>query len=82
MVPDPRHPRDSGPSAAERVQRRFGVPADTLVLLRPDAHVAAIVPFDPRADEDVAGRLYAEITGRVPSAGAWITTGETHHGQR
>src|SRR5262249_20976346 len=30
-----------------RVQRRFGVPPNTVVLLRPDAHVAAIVPFDP-----------------------------------
>jgi 3-(3-hydroxy-phenyl)propionate hydroxylase len=67
---------------AERVQRRFAVPSDTLVLLRPDAHVAAIVPFDPHDDEDVAGRLYAEITGGVASTGAWITTGESHHGQR
>ncbi len=48
---------------AERVKRRFGVPDDTLVLLRPDAHVAAIVPFDPRAGDDVAGALYDRITG-------------------
>lgn len=48
---------------AERVKRRFGVPDDTLVLLRPDAHVAAIVPFDPAAGEDLAGALYDRITG-------------------
>jgi quercetin dioxygenase-like cupin family protein len=34
------------------------------VLLRPDGHVAAIEPFDPRSDEDRAAALYAEITGR------------------
>ncbi len=49
---------------AERVTRRFGVSPDTLVLLRPDGHVAAIEPWDPRAGGDRAGELYAEITGR------------------
>ena len=49
---------------AERVTRRFGVAPDTMVLLRPDGHVAAIEPFDPRAGEDRAAALYAEITGR------------------
>ncbi|ADB52313.1 FAD-dependent monooxygenase [Conexibacter woesei] len=48
---------------AERVKRRLGVPDDTLLLLRPDAHVAAIVPFDPTAGDDVAGQLYDRITG-------------------
>ncbi|MDX6738765.1 FAD-dependent monooxygenase [Actinocorallia sp. A-T 12471] len=52
---------------AERLRRRFGVPADTLVLLRPDAHVAAVLPFDPRSDEDVAAAVYARITGRAPA---------------
>jgi 3-(3-hydroxy-phenyl)propionate hydroxylase len=49
---------------AERVTKRFGVAPDTLVLLRPDGHVAAIEAFDPRAGEDRAGALYAAITGR------------------
>ncbi len=33
-----------------RVQRRLAVPDNTLVLLRPDEHVAAIVPFDLDGD--------------------------------
>lgn len=32
----------------DAVARRFGVPDDTLVLVRPDGHVAAIEPWDPR----------------------------------
>lgn len=47
---------------ASRVQRRFGVSDDTVVLLRPDGHVAAIVPFDPAGD-DVVGSIYTTITG-------------------
>ncbi|GAA0591788.1 NAD-binding protein [Kribbella sandramycini] len=47
----------------ERVLRRFGVPPDTLVLLRPDAHIAAIVPYDPRSTADPAAELYRSITG-------------------
>lgn len=50
---------------AERVTRRFGVAPDTLVLLRPDGHVAAIEPWDPRAGGDRAAELYAGITGRA-----------------
>lgn len=50
---------------AERVTRRFGVAPDTLVLLRPDGHVAAIEPWDPQAGGDRAAELYAEITGRT-----------------
>ncbi|GAA0971734.1 FAD-dependent oxidoreductase [Acrocarpospora macrocephala] len=52
---------------AGRVRRRFGVAADTLVLLRPDAHIAAIVPFDPLADEDPAAAIYQRICGRAPA---------------
>jgi 3-(3-hydroxy-phenyl)propionate hydroxylase len=56
---------------AERVTRRFGVAPDTMVLLRPDGHVAAIEAFDPRAGEDRAAAIYAEITGReAPREGA------------
>jgi 3-(3-hydroxy-phenyl)propionate hydroxylase len=55
---------------AERVTRRFGVAPDTLVLLRPDGHVAAIEPWDPRAGGDRAAALYAEITGRPAPHGS------------
>jgi 3-(3-hydroxy-phenyl)propionate hydroxylase len=48
---------------ADRVRRRFGVEQDMLVLLRPDAHVAAIVPFDPQSSTDLAGALYQIATG-------------------
>jgi 3-(3-hydroxy-phenyl)propionate hydroxylase len=51
---------------AERVTRRFGVPADTVVLVRPDGHIAAIVPFDPSDDtKDPAADAYERITGRA-----------------
>jgi len=42
--------------------KRLGVAPNTLVLVRPDEHVAAIVPM---ADAD-AVQLYAAITGRQP----------------
>lgn len=42
------------------VARRLGVAEDSLVLLRPDAHVAAIAPLGV----DAAERLYTAITGR------------------
>ena len=66
-------PHDSGlrdrslldPGAA--LQRRLGVSGPTLVLLRPDEHIAAIVPVDGTADQ--AERLYAGITGRAPPRG-------------
>lgn len=50
----------------ERVRKRFGVADNTLVLVRPDAHIAAIVGFDPRAGADVAADLYARIAGCPP----------------
>jgi 3-(3-hydroxy-phenyl)propionate hydroxylase len=42
--------------------KRLGVPANTLVLVRPDEHIAAIVPMEG-AD---AVAMYAAITGRQP----------------
>jgi 3-(3-hydroxy-phenyl)propionate hydroxylase len=39
---------------------------DTLVLLRPDGHVAAIVPFGRDTDATTAARLYTRITGCPP----------------
>ncbi|MFR9752486.1 FAD-dependent monooxygenase [Nocardia sp. 004] len=52
-----------------RVQRRFGVDTDTVVLIRPDAHVAAIVPFDPNGHRDIAAELYERAVGRaIPTA--------------
>ncbi|MEU4776530.1 FAD-dependent monooxygenase [Micromonospora sp. NPDC023633] len=50
----------------DRVRRRFGVDNDTLVLVRPDGHVAAIVPFDPVSGVDTAAQLYARVTGCPP----------------
>lgn len=46
--------------------QRMGLPLNTLVLVRPDEHIAAIVPMD--GDPEQASRLYAAITGRVPPA--------------
>lgn len=54
---------------AERLRRRLGVEGDVLVLVRPDAHVAAIVPFDPQGEEDVARALYERITGTEARGG-------------
>ncbi len=48
----------------ERVRNRFGVKENTLVLMRPDAHIAAIVPYDPTSTADTAADLYEGITGR------------------
>ncbi len=39
---------------------RFGVPADTLVLVRPDGHVAAVEPIRPGG----AAKAYEAVTGR------------------
>lgn len=52
----------------ERATRRIGVLPDTAVLVRPDGHVAAIVPFDP-ADEskDPVGDVYRQIAQGVTS---------------
>lgn len=47
----------------DRVRRRFGADGDVVVLLRPDAHVAALLPWTPDAAERIE-ELYAGITGR------------------
>lgn len=48
----------------DRLRRRLGIPVDTAVLVRPDAHIAAILPIDP-ADgiSDPVADAYARITG-------------------
>jgi 3-(3-hydroxy-phenyl)propionate hydroxylase len=59
----------------DRVRRRFGVPDDSVVLLRPDAHVAAIVTTPNGAD--AITEIYRTITGVDASAAtdASITEG-------
>ncbi len=44
-----------------RLARRLGVEPDTLVLVRPDEHIASIAPIAP----GVAERLYTRATGRT-----------------
>jgi 3-(3-hydroxy-phenyl)propionate hydroxylase len=60
---------------ADRVRRRFGVEGDTLALLRPDGHVAALERLDLMDVETRAGELYERITGRpavmVPDEVTW-----------
>lgn len=46
----------------DRLFARLGVPADSIVLVRPDEHIAAIVPMAPRAAE----RAYERVTGVTP----------------
>ena len=50
-----------------RLARRLALPPHSLVLLRPDEHVAAIVPLDGSPDQ--AAKLYQSITGRTPEVG-------------
>jgi 3-(3-hydroxy-phenyl)propionate hydroxylase len=48
-----------------RVEKRFGIAPDHVVLIRPDGHIAAILPFDPRdASTDPAGEKYQLILGK------------------
>ncbi len=46
-----------------RVQKRLGVEDGTVVLLRPDAHIATIRRFDPAALDDEITPLYRRLTG-------------------
>lgn len=51
--------------AGDRVVRRFGCPPNTIVLVRPDEHVAAIAPMRPGAAEE----MYRKAVGAdVPRA--------------
>lgn len=47
---------------ADRLRRRLGVPNDCVLLLRPDAHVAAMVsaPYE----QDAVSEIYRNITGK------------------
>ncbi|MFC0542702.1 FAD-dependent monooxygenase [Kutzneria chonburiensis] len=48
----------------EHATHRIGVLPDTAVLVRPDGHVAAILPFDPADDtKDPVRDRYLQITG-------------------
>lgn len=51
----------------DRVRRRFGAEQDVVVLLRPDAHVAGIVPYDGGRGVARTLALYEQITGRSPA---------------
>jgi 3-(3-hydroxy-phenyl)propionate hydroxylase len=64
-----------------RVQGRFGVASDTVVLIRPDSHVAAIVPFDPTSDVDAVAELYAAITGVDAGSASLTPRSEAPHGE-
>ena len=46
---------------------RMGVPANTLVLVRPDEHIAAIVPMN--GSDEQAALLYEHIVGLPPAPG-------------
>jgi 3-(3-hydroxy-phenyl)propionate hydroxylase len=46
----------------DRLFARLGVPADSIVLVRPDEHIAAIVPMSAGAAE----RAYAGVAGMTP----------------
>jgi 3-(3-hydroxy-phenyl)propionate hydroxylase len=43
----------------DRLLKRVGCPPDTLVLVRPDDHIVALVPMEPGVAEDI----YRRITG-------------------
>ena len=45
---------------------RMAVPVNTLVLVRPDEYIAAVVPMDGSANQ--AAELYKKITGLLPVA--------------
>lgn len=52
----------------DRVRRRFGIAGDQVVLIRPDAHIAAIVPWSADGAEPSARQLYLNIVGKPGDA--------------
>lgn len=51
-----------------RVEKRLGILPNHVVLIRPDSHIAAILPFDPSNDEsDPIHDVYLRIIGRAPT---------------
>jgi 3-(3-hydroxy-phenyl)propionate hydroxylase len=44
----------------DKFTRRLGCGTDTIVLVRPDDHVAAILPFE----RDIVAKIYRKICGR------------------
>ena len=48
----------------DSLRKRMGLQGPTLVLVRPDEYIAAIVPMDNTPDQ--AARLYEQITGMAP----------------
>lgn len=50
---------------ADRVRRRFGLAADSVVLIRPDAHVAAVIGSGPGPAGESVDDLYRRIVRPV-----------------
>lgn len=46
-------------------EKRLGIPPNCLVLVRPDEHIAAIVPID--GTDGQAAALYQKVTGLLPA---------------
>jgi 3-(3-hydroxy-phenyl)propionate hydroxylase len=66
---------------ADRVRRRFGIVDDTLALLRPDGHVAALERLDLVDVETRAGELYERVTRRPPVVVPDTVPREQEHAQ-
>lgn len=73
-------PHDSGLRAqawfdpGDRVRRRLGLERDTVVLVRPDGHVAAMVPWHADVASSI-DELYLDIVGRARVDGMRLVEG-------